>query len=193
MLASASPRRKQLLEQLGWQVQVQAVDIDETPYPNEPADQYCHRMSIEKAEAAQVQVSIKWPILTADTTVVHHDRILGKPQSVDEAFAVLNQLSGSSHQVYTAVTVVYLGKVHSLMNRSDVKFAKINEAQIHAYIATGEPMDKAGSYGIQGYAAMWIEHISGSYSGIMGLPLFETSQLLNKLDIISPLDVLKTL
>jgi len=193
MLASASPRRKQLLEQLGWPVEVQAVDIDETPWPDEPADEYCLRMSVEKSAAAKLCVKTAGPILTADTTVVHKNIILGKPKDAAEAFTVLKRLSGSVHEVYTAVTVEYQGGAHSMINRSEVKFAEINEAQITAYIATGEPMDKAGSYGIQGLAAMWIEHISGSYSGIMGLPLFETTQLLHKLDIISPLDVSMTL
>ncbi len=192
MLASASPRRKQLLEQLGWKVHVQTVDLDETPWPNEPAVQYCLRMSIEKSEVAQSSIKTVLPVLTADTTVVLNDEILGKPVDIDDAFVMLSQLSGAVHQVYTAVTVVYQGVTHSSINRSEVKFAIINEAQTRAYIATGEPMDKAGSYGIQGLAAMWIENINGSYSGIMGLPLFETTQLLNKLDIISPLDVLKT-
>lgn len=192
LLASASPRRKQLLEQLGWTVEVQAVDLDETPWKNEPADEYCLRMSVEKAEVAQANIKTTLPILTADTTVVHNNIILGKPQGIEEAFTVLKQLSDSVHAVYTAVTVVYRGSFHSMINRSEVKFAIINDAQISAYIESGEPMDKAGSYGIQGLAAMWIEHINGSYSGIMGLPLFETTQLLNKLDIISPLDVLKT-
>ncbi len=192
LLASASPRRKQLLEQLGWQVIVKAVNIDETPRPDEAADQYCLRMSYEKGQRAQDNLDSQWPILTADTTVVHQQKILGKPEDEDQAFVMLKRLSGNSHQVLTAVSVAYLGAFHSIINRSEVTFAQLKDEQIRAYIASGEPMDKAGSYGIQGLAAMWIEHINGSYSGIMGLPLFETTQLLNKLDIISPLDVLKT-
>ena len=192
VLASASPRRKQLLEQLGWVVQVHAVEIDESPLANEPAQAYCLRMAKEKGQLAATVINSPLPIVTADTTVVYQDEILGKPSNEQDALLILKKLSGNLHQVYTAVAVSYQGQVHSVLNVNEVKFAAINEALIKAYIATGEPMDKAGAYGIQGFAAMWIESIVGSYSGIMGLPLYETAQLLNKLDIIQPLDVLKT-
>lgn len=190
VLASASPRRKQLLEQLGWQVLCHPVDIDETPNTNEPAPRYCERMALEKAERAMESIETQLPIVTADTTVVFQGEILGKPENESAALAMLNKLSAQQHQVFTAVTVTYQGSVLSALNQNTVKFTKINEAQIRAYVATGEPMDKAGSYGIQGMAAMWVEQIQGSYSGIMGLPLFETSQLIKKLDIITPLAVL---
>jgi septum formation protein len=192
VLASASPRRKQLLEQLGWLVHVHAVEIDESPTTNEPAKEYCLRMAKEKGQLAATAINNPLPIVTADTTVVFQDEILGKPCNEEDALLMLKKLSGNLHQVYTAVAVSYQGQVQSVVNVNEVKFAKINEALIKAYIETGEPMDKAGAYGIQGFAAMWVESIVGSYSGIMGLPLYETTQLLNNLDIIQPLDVLKT-
>ncbi len=191
LLASASPRRRQLLEQLGWLVKVQPVDVDETPFANEKPIVYCERITQAKAQAAVAKLTTDWPILTADTTVVFEDQILGKPDDEQAAFDMLKRLSGKSHQVITAVVVSYRGQTLTALNSNNVKFAKINDVDIWAYIATGEPMDKAGSYGIQGFAAMWIEHIEGSYSGIMGLPLYETNQLFRKLDIITPIDVLQ--
>ncbi|MCB1582098.1 MAG: Maf family protein [Marinicella sp.] len=189
ILASKSPRRKQLLEQLGWSVICQAVDVDETPIDNEKPVNYCKRITLAKAQAAQTVIQSELPILTADTTVVLQQKILGKPSDELAAFNMLKSLSGVSHQVITVVAISYQGETLSVVNQNKVKFAKINEAEIKAYIATGEPMDKAGSYGIQGFAAMWIEKIEGSYSGIMGLPLYETTQLFKKVDIITPLDV----
>lgn len=192
MLASASPRRKQLLEQVGWLVLTHAVDIDETPIKGEDPAQYCVRMAEEKALAAATQINTHLPVITADTTVVFNDQILGKPQDQQQAFEMLNMLSGEKHLVFSAVTISHQQLRHTRLNRNEVEFTNLSEQDIWAYIATGEPMDKAGAYGIQGFAGMWVTAIKGSYSGIMGLPLFETTQLLNKLDIMSPLDVLKT-
>ncbi|MFC3194132.1 Maf family protein [Marinicella sediminis] len=188
-LASASPRRRQLLEQLGWQVQVHPVDIDETPATHEDAAVYCLRMAEQKVRTAMTQLDQGLPIIASDTTVVLDQHILGKPHDNQEAGDMLQRLSGRTHQVMTAVALAWQGKVETQISINTVRFAVLEPQLIDAYVATGEPLDKAGSYGIQGMAARWIEHIEGSYSAIMGLPLFETSQLLNKRDIISPLDV----
>ncbi len=188
ILASASPRRAQLLQQLGWQTQVVPVDINETVKPDEIPQEYCLRMAEEKSVAAVNQVDSNLPIVTADTIVVFDGEILGKPKNEKQALLTLIKLSGQTHQVYSAVTVVYQGHKATTLSENSVTMSAISDAQIKAYIQTGEPMDKAGSYGIQGYAAMWIKHISGSYSSIMGLPLYETTELFNGLGITSPLD-----
>lgn len=190
VLASASPRRKQLLEQLGWEVETYAVDIDESPLKNEAADMYCLRMAQEKAMAARQLIQTNSPVITADTIVVFNGNILGKPKDASDALRMLKKLSGQTHQVFSAVAVTYGENMEYAISRNTVKFVQVNEAILKAYIDTEEPMDKAGAYAIQGKAAMWINHIEGSYSSIMGLPLFETTQLLSKLDIISPLGVL---
>ena len=177
VLASASPRREALLKQIGWRPIILPVDIDEKVAAEEVAVDYCLRMAEEKSIEAQkcmpATSPIKsLPIITADTIVVVDDQILGKPQDQQDAVLTLHKLSGREHQVYSSVSVSY-----------------ISEAEIAAYVATGEPMDKAGAYGIQGYAAMWIESITGSYSSIMGLPLFETTVLLRELGIMSALEL----
>ncbi len=191
ILASASPRRAELLKQLGWQPDVRPVDIDESVTPGEAPEAYCLRMAVEKARHAQQEINSHLPVLTADTIVVVDDEILGKPDSVAHALATLQKLSGRVHHVYSAVALVYAGDMQHVVSRNAVTMATITPQQAQAYIQTGEPMDKAGAYAIQGYAAMWIKRIEGSYSSIMGLPLFETTQLLNKLAIMSPLDSLK--
>lgn len=191
ILASASPRRAELLKQLGWQPDIQPVDIDESVVPGEQPEAYCLRMAVEKASDAHTLINSRLPILTADTTVVLGAEVLGKPESTAHALETLQKLSGQTHHVYSAVAVVYAGEIQHVLSRNAVTMAKIPAHQAQAYIQTGEPMDKAGAYAIQGYAAMWIKHIEGSYSSIMGLPLFETTQLLNKLAIMSPLDSLK--
>ena len=192
LLASASPRRQQLLQQLGWPVRVQPVDIDETPHGGELPDAYCLRMAEEKAREAIRRFADQTPVLASDTTVVLEQQILGKPKDEAHAVKMLQQLSGRNHQVMTAVSVGWHSQLETLLSVNQVWFDDLTDAQINAYVASGEPMDKAGAYGIQGLAAQWIKRIEGSYSAIMGLPLFETSQLLNKGDIISPLDVLQT-
>ncbi len=188
VLASASPRRAQLLQQLGWHPQIQPVDIDESVHVTERATEYCLRMAREKMAHAVKRIHTSLPIITADTIVVLDEKILGKPKSRKEAILTLIKLSAREHHVYSAVSVQYAGNTQSILSTNEVKMTDINENQINAYVLTGEPMDKAGSYGIQGYAAMWIEHIKGSYSSIMGLPLFETTSLLQDLGVISPLD-----
>ena len=155
---------------------------------------YCLRMAEEKSIEAQkcmpATSPIKsLPIITADTIVVVDDQILGKPQDQQDAVLTLHKLSGREHQVYSSVSVSYADQYKSILTANVVKMTDISEAEIAAYVATGEPMDKAGAYGIQGYAAMWIESITGSYSSIMGLPLFETTVLLRELGIMSALEL----
>jgi septum formation protein len=190
VLASASPRRAELIQQLGWTPEIVPVDIDESVYCGEEATVYCLRMATEKCAAAQQNIQTTLPIITADTIVVVDRQILGKPKDEDDAVLTLLKLSGREHQVYSAVSVWHAGQTATVLSTNVVKMTDISEAQISAYVATKEPMDKAGSYGIQGYAAMWIECITGSYSSIMGLPLFETTLLLKKVGIMSPLDLL---
>lgn len=192
VLASASPRRLELLEQIGWSPMVLPVDIDESVDTGEAPTDYCLRMAAEKSVAAQQNIQTNWPeialpIITADTIVVVDNQILGKPANQEDALLTLIKLSGREHQVYSALSVYAAGKTVHRISANSVKMAHISRAQMTAYIATGEPMDKAGAYGIQGFAAIWIEKIIGSYSSIMGLPLFETTAALDELGIQSPL------
>ncbi len=181
-LASRSPRRVQLLDQLGVACQALAVDVVEQPAPDEaPADYVC-RLALAKARAGLAQVA-DVPgarVIGADTEVVLDGHIFGKPADAGQAQAMLAELSGRSHQVFTAVAVVGvdIGQAHTALCVSRVHFAPLDRAAIDTYIATGEPFGKAGGYAIQGRAAAFIRHLEGSFSGVMGLPLFETAQLL---------------
>ena len=178
-LASASPRRREILQSLGYTVQQAAADIDETPQPQENAADYVQRMAREKNRAARrLYPNAVLPLLSADTVVALDGQILGKPQSPEHAFALLNALSGSTHQVLTAVCVWYSGTERQVLQCSDVRFKTLSEQEIRAYIASGEPMDKAGAYGIQGIGGTFVTHLSGSFSGVMGLPVYETAALL---------------
>ncbi|CAM3883236.1 Maf family protein [Avibacterium gallinarum] len=188
-LASQSPRRLQLLQQLGLCVATFNADIDETPKINElPAD-YVARMAGEKNHAARQALQNQpnflphLPILSADTIVVCDQQILGKPQTTLHAQQMLEQLSARTHQVLTAVCVSLLDQKHSLVQTSQVTFNPLKEQEISAYIRTGEPMDKAGAYGIQGMGGIFISHIEGSFSGVMGLPVFETAELLRQVGV----------
>lgn len=177
ILASASPRRQELLKQIKIHHQVQIIDIDETPKLNENPVDYVQRLAFEKAVACKEKFNPKLPILAADTTVVCNEKIMGKPQNEMDAKTMLQELSGSTHQVFTAIAL--LGKSqHSALSITQVTFKTLTDAQIHAYWQSGEPIGKAGSYAIQGIASAFIERINGSFSGVMGLPLFETAQLL---------------
>ncbi len=179
ILASASPRRKELLDQIGVKYRVYAVDIDESVKPGELPLAYVQRMAAEKSEVCVAKIGNQIPVLAADTTVVLGNAIMGKPQGQDDALAMLRQLSGVTHQVYTAISL--RGDEHSLaVSVTDVTFKKLTEQELHRYWQTGEPLDKAGSYAIQGSGALFVESIKGSFSGVVGLPLFETGQLLIK-------------
>ncbi|CAM2147962.1 nucleoside triphosphate pyrophosphatase YhdE [Pararobbsia alpina] len=187
-LASQSPRRRELLQQIGVRFELllpddtAAAEALEAELPGEPAHAYVVRVCQAKAEAAVARLSGSAlqgaPILTADTTVTVDDAILGKPSDAAHAADMLARLAGREHQVLTAVAVGAANGVHSALSVSRVRFAPMTPAQIDAYVASGEPFGKAGAYGIQGRAAEFVAQIEGSYSGIMGLPLFETATLL---------------
>jgi septum formation protein len=191
-LASKSPRRRELLRQIGVEFEllmlrndtVRGPDVSELELPDEAPADYVARVANEKAAFAWNIVQMRRlpvrPVLAADTTVTIDGRILGKPASREEAMHMLEMLSGRTHQVLTSVAVHHTNMAEQLTQVSDVRFAKLNMASIKAYCATTEPYDKAGGYGIQGLAALFVEHIEGSHSGIMGLPLYETAQLLRQ-------------
>ena len=178
-LASTSPRRRELLRQIGVQFDLVSVAIDETPEPNEDPGQYVIRMASAKAQAGLTSLGedTEAPVLGADTAVVLGGTILGKPTDEREAVAQLQLLSGHSHEVYCAVALANPTPT-AVCVTSEVWFKTLAEAEIENYVATQESMDKAGSYAIQGYAAAFITRLEGSYSAVMGLPLFETSELL---------------
>lgn len=177
ILASASPRRKELLEQIGVQFQVRAMDIDESVKSGEGPEVYVERLAREKAAAAVEHFPMS-AVLAADTTVALGDRILGKPESREEAVAMLTALSGQTHQVLTGVALASAGELNSRCVVTEVTFNELSLETIERYVDTGEPMDKAGAYGIQGKAAVLVKHIHGSYSNVVGLPLAETAELL---------------
>ena len=191
-LASKSPRRRELLRQIGVEFELmlprdrgaRGPEISEAVLPGEAARDYVERVTREKAEyAIQTMLWRKLPIrpvLAADTTVVLDERILGKPAEVADARNMLASLSGRTHQVLTSVAVHTLNETWQVTQSSEVTFGKVPDNVIDIYCATQEPYDKAGGYAIQGVAAAFVEHIQGSYSGIMGLPLFETAQLLQQ-------------
>mgnify|MGYP001552910772 CR=1 FL=1 len=182
-LASKSPRRKELLEQIAVDFEVISADIDETKLQDESAEDFVLRMAIEKAQAGFdiADAGLKKPTLGSDTVVVVDETVLGKPTNQQESIKMLKLLSGRSHFVYTSVAIVDGKNVISATNRTAVTFKTLEHDEIMAYIATGEPADKAGSYAVQGLAAKFITRIDGSYSGVMGLPIFETAQLLEQI------------
>ena len=182
-LASRSPRRVELLAQIGVQCQTMPADIDESQHRNESAEHYVTRLAQEKAQACLQKIAINqplMPILAADTTVVLAGQVLGKPENDADARRMLTALSGQLHHVHTAVAVIFNGQIDVALSTTAVQMMALTPAQIDAYIASGEHQDKAGSYGIQGPAGAWIKHIEGSYSGVMGLPVYETAVLLRK-------------
>jgi septum formation protein len=181
-LGSASPRRRELLNQIGLPHSVRSANIDETPRPHEAPEVYVLRMALEKARAVLDQDGAL-PVLGADTAVVVDGVILGKPRDEADGLAMLRRLSGRRHQVLTAVALVEFGREMTRLSVSHVAFRTMSTAEMGAYWRTGEPADKAGGYGIQGYAATFIEYLEGSFSGVMGLPLFETAELLREFGI----------
>jgi septum formation protein len=176
-LASASPRRRQLLDLIGVPHVITPADIDETPRDSEAADEYVMRLAREKAEVIWARHQ-DLPVLAADTTVVVDQEILGKPESEADAVAMLGKLSGRVHLVHTGFALRTASSVHVGIATTHVSFAVLTPAQIHAYWASGEPEGKAGAYAIQGLGAVFVSKIAGSYTGVMGLPLFETAQML---------------
>ncbi|PIA71963.1 Maf family protein [Pseudomonas sediminis] len=184
-LASASPRRRELLAQIAVPCVTQIASIDETPLPDEPPAAYVERLAREKARAGLLALGERKDavVLGADTAVVLDGRILGKPADFAESRAMLQALSGRSHQVMTAVALVGGDREVARVVSSEVSFRPISEAEIEAYWASGEPCDKAGSYGIQGLAAVFVNRLQGSYSAVVGLPLCETAELLGEFGI----------
>lgn len=197
ILASQSPRRVALLKQIGITCLVMPADIDETALPDESPSDYVLRLAAQKAQAIVNKLvqqdspdfklpdlnlpALSLPILAADTTVALGLQILGKPEHDVDAFNMLRQLSGSVHQVHTAIAVSFNGKLETAINSTQVEMMPLSDAMISDYIASGEHKDKAGSYAIQGLAGCWVKKITGSYTGVMGLPLHETALLLNRL------------
>ena len=181
-LASQSPRRRQLLEQLGIRFDVLDVDIDEVRAEGEPDVEYVNRVAREKAGAGLIQVAAVPGalVIAADTEVVLDGEVFGKPRDAADAAAMLARLGGRTHRVISVVWCVGAAAEDHAVSISEVSFAAFEPGQIEAYVATGEPFGKAGAYAIQGRAAAFVSHLSGSYSGVMGLPLHETSQLLHR-------------
>ena len=194
-LASKSPRRRELLRQVGVEFELlllrensaRGPDVPELVQPGEAPLAYVERVTREKAETASATMLSRRlrvrPVLTADTTVTLDGRILGKPEGDAEALEMLRLLSGRTHQVLTSVALKHLDDFWQVTHTSDVTFATLTEETMRAYSALPEPYDKAGGYAIQGRAAQFIKHIAGSHSGIMGLPLYETTQLLQQAGI----------
>lgn len=182
-LASASPRRSALLRQIDVQHEIRPVDLDETPRAGEAPAHYALRLAEAKARALweSLDAAARRPVLAADTTVAIGEEILGKPADRDDAARILGRLSGRDHEVHTAVALLHEGGADARLSTSTVTFRELTAAEIDWYWATGEPADKAGAYGVQGHGAIFIRHLSGSYSGVMGLPLYETWELLASL------------
>ena len=181
-LASASPRRSELLRQIGVPFEVRPADIPETAAAGESAAGLVLRLAAEKADAVwrRMPADERRPVLAADTAVVLDDRVLGKPADEADAEAMLAALSGRTHRVLTAVALRCGDRAETLLSSSEVRFRATTRDERAAYCRSGEPLDKAGGYGIQGRAAMFVEHLAGSYSGVVGLPLCETAALLER-------------
>jgi septum formation protein len=193
-LASRSPRRRELLAQIGIQFDTivfrdlprQEMEVDETPLPGEAPLVYVERLA--RAKADQGERIVGWRrlppqlVLAADTTLEFDGEIIGKPVDAVDAQSILTRLSGRTHRVLTAVAVAFEKRIESILSISEVRFGVLDKAEIRRYVASGEPMDKAGAYGIQGHAGLYVEQLVGSYTGVMGLPLFETGVLLRRFD-----------
>jgi septum formation protein len=189
-LASRSLRRRELLKQIGVAFELlllreapgRAPDVDESAPAGEEPAAYVSRLAQHKAEIAWLRLCqrrlLRHPILTADTTVDLDGEILTKPADKDGAMTMLRRLSGRTHRVHTAIAVILDTRLEFALSSTIVEFRELSDAEIRQYVNTGEPMDKAGAYGIQGRAAVFVRNVTGSYSGVMGLPLFETAQLL---------------
>jgi len=189
-LASRSARRRDILKQMGVSFEMlllregpgREADFDETPHTGENPGEYARRIARLKAEAGWARLEqrrlLRYPVLAADTTVAVGDSILGKPSDREDAVAMLKQISGTTHYVHTAVAVKYNDRFEEALSTTEVRVREVEDDEIRRYVASGEPFDKAGAYGIQGRASIFIEHISGSYSGVVGLPIFDTARLL---------------
>ncbi len=185
ILASASPRRRELLEQIGVSAIVQSVDIDESKKQGESVLTYVQRLAAEKARTGSeiIENKSQLPVLGSDTIIEFGDSILGKPVDRQQAKEMLRLLSGKKHTVHTSVAIVTVREMFMATSSTQVQFKVLEEEEMDCYLATGEADDKAGSYAIQGRAAQFINNINGSFSGVMGLPLYETVQLLKRCGI----------
>ena len=182
-LASKSPRRKELLERMGLEFTVRAVNTNETMDPfRHPSDEVA-RVSLEKAKAVQPHCMPDDIIISADTIVVCDSLVMGKPHSESEAFSMLRRLSGRDHQVMTGLTVIGDGRTENLTVTTTLRFRALSDQEIRNYIATGEPMDKAGAYGIQGLASMFVVGLDGDYYNVMGLPICTLTVLLRRFGV----------
>jgi len=185
ILASSSPRRWELLKQVGIEHEVIIADIDESVREGEEVREYVCRMAREKALEVHRRDGVTVAVLGADTAVVVNRRILGKPVDREDAIHMLEGLSGRTHEVWSAVALVLPGGgLSERLNITRVTFSNLERAWIEAYCDSGDPMDKAGAYGVQGIAAQKISHMEGSYSGVMGLPLHETAEILQEAGIL---------
>jgi septum formation protein len=197
-LASQSPRRRELLKQIGISFQILLLrddprripDVDETPHANEAPAEYVQRVCRAKVKAARDSLHYRrlplYPVLGADTTVVLDNQIIGKPRDHSEAAATLRLLSGRKHQVLTAVAVTSGERTELRLSSTEVTFATLSKERIRRYLLSSEPHDKAGAYGIQGLAGAFVQRIEGSYSGVMGLPLYETTEILHSFGYPAP-------
>ncbi|MGH8029624.1 MAG: Maf family protein, partial [Arenimonas sp.] len=182
-LASRSPRRQELLRQVGVRFEALPADVPERRQAGQAPADYALAMALAKARAARAAAPQRLPVLGADTDVVVDDEILGKPAGRDQALAMLARLSGRTHEVFSSVAVVLDGRAETALSVTRVSFGAITPAQARAYWDTGEPADKAGAYAIQGFGAQFVREIHGSYSGVVGLPLYETLELLGRFGI----------
>lgn len=180
-LASRSPRRAEILQQLAVPFQVLQADVDESALPDEVAVLYVQRIAQAKAmqgwHVMHQQGLPELPLLSADTTVSWQGKILGKPVDADDALSMLRQLSGQWHEVHTALAMMTSQGLLTALSSTRVLMKSLSDYELQSYVATGEPMDKAGAYGIQGLASLFVQRIEGSFSGVMGLPIFETGEL----------------
>lgn len=188
-LASSSPRRRQILAALGIEHTWSGVDIDETPRAGEAPDRLAGRLAAAKAQAARERGESARFVLAADTVVALGARIFGKPASREEALEMLSVLSGRHHEVLTAIALLADGRERSAMSVTTVRFREIGASEARAYWETGEPRGKAGAYAIQGKGGIFVESLTGSYSGVVGLPAFETAELLRQ----AGFDLMRTL
>lgn len=185
-LASRSPRRRELLHQIGVEFDTLLSDfeVDETPWPDEVPRAYVERVTRAKAEHGlhllkERHLPVR-PILSADTTLEFAGQIIGKPRDAADAARILHQLSGQTHLVLTGVAVHYQERTEFVLSVSEVRFRALEDDEIRHYVLSGEPMDKAGAYDIQGKAGLFVDHLAGSYTGVMGLPVCETGELLKR-------------
>ncbi len=187
VLASASPRRRELLASMGVEFAVHSTDTDESRHEGEAPEDFVIRLARDKAMQAAKNLAIEEAsgnaILAADTIVVQSEKVFGKPRDYEHACRVWAALSANKHQVMTAVCLLVDGKTQVKVSVTDVEFSRITEEQMQRYWASGEPLDKAGAYGIQGLASAWVKQIYGSYSNVVGLPLREVNQLLESIDM----------